>query len=220
MRNLKDYLIKLTLLVMLFISLSISVSIFPLSNESKSLVLSSSLRISKSYSISDTTPPLITSPADVTYVVGSTENIISWYIADSNPKNYSILMNYQSIPLELSNEWTQNMTVDMNVDGLPIGIHLYTIIVEDTWGNQNEDSVVVTVLESTNVVTFTLSTTTLIDLPKLIDSLSSLGINIAIIIIIMWILINVNRYLKRRSLSSKLPPIDPLKLELLNDDEI
>ena len=216
----RDFIFKQKILLMLFISLTISVSTFLVSDESESLALPLSLRIIQIDSVSDTTPSSITSPADIKSVLGSSGNKILWYIADTNPRNYTILMNYQSIPLELSNTWTQNMTVEMNVDELPIGIHLYTIIAEDTWGNQNEDSVLVTVLESTNVVTFTLSTTTLIDLPKLIDSISSLGLNLAIIIIMMWLLINANRYLKKRSLVSKLPPTDPLKLELLNDDEI
>ena len=109
--------------------------------------------------------------------------------------------------------------VGISIDSLAIGLHIYTIIAEDSCGNQFSDYVTVIVIGTTNVITFTFSTTDPIDLSLLLDFLSSLGINIFVITLFVWIFINGNRYRKRRSLSSTLPPIDPLELELLYEDE-
>ncbi|MHA2276459.1 MAG: hypothetical protein ACXAC2_11855, partial [Candidatus Kariarchaeaceae archaeon] len=85
--------------------------------------------------VSDTTPP-----------EGNTGNMIRWNVSDTNPAMY--IVNNNSI---LYDSGTYNGgTVWISVDGLPIGIYTFELILNDTSGNITPHSVTVTVIETTS----------------------------------------------------------------------
>jgi parallel beta-helix repeat protein len=65
--------------------------------------------------------PVISSPADITYVVGSTGNIISWTATDIDADSYYIRRNGTQI--QLSQEWISGTAITFNVDGLEEGVY-------------------------------------------------------------------------------------------------
>ncbi|MCK5239956.1 MAG: hypothetical protein KAR33_10435, partial [Candidatus Thorarchaeota archaeon] len=95
-------------------------------------------------SVEDTTDPLLNSPADVTMVVNTTGNTLTWVASDPNPSHYVILMNSTEYA---SGVWDGSSVV-LDLDDLAIGIYFFTIRVNDTLGHISEDVVLVTVTEA------------------------------------------------------------------------
>jgi hypothetical protein len=91
----------------------------------------------------DTTAPLLSSPADITMVVNTTGNAITWVTSDPNPSHYVILMNSTEYD---SGVWDGSSVV-LDLDDLEVGIYFFTIRVNDTVGHIAEDTVLVTVTE-------------------------------------------------------------------------
>lgn len=103
--------------------------------------------------VEDTTLPSLDSPIDVEYEIGETGNTITWTVSDLNPDFYELYVN------ELLNEtapWSGSSIV-IDIDGLSIGQHNFTLVVFDTSGLPAIDVVQVTVSE---IPTTTISTTT------------------------------------------------------------
>ncbi|MDH5646115.1 MAG: BspA family leucine-rich repeat surface protein, partial [Candidatus Heimdallarchaeota archaeon] len=90
----------------------------------------------------DVTPPVISSPEDIFYVVGSIGNQISWNLDDINPNIYNVTHNGGLFTT--STAWT-NGAVNVDIDGLSGGIHVFTIFVYDLDFNMATDTVYVTV---------------------------------------------------------------------------
>ncbi|MDH5402758.1 MAG: hypothetical protein OEY49_09730, partial [Candidatus Heimdallarchaeota archaeon] len=91
----------------------------------------------------DNIKPIFTSiPADFYYASSSTGNTITWIATDLHPDFYVIKRNGDII---YSNTWTSTGTISINVDGLGVATHNYTIIVYDDSGNFEIDMVNVTV---------------------------------------------------------------------------
>jgi hypothetical protein len=89
--------------------------------------------------------PIITSPPDITYQVGTTGHIITWTITDSttgNGTDYVIFRNGQNIR---SGFWQNGDNITTNIDGLAVGIHFFEIRVFDGLGGNATDIVQVTV---------------------------------------------------------------------------
>ncbi|MDH5403678.1 MAG: hypothetical protein OEY49_14370, partial [Candidatus Heimdallarchaeota archaeon] len=91
---------------------------------------------------SETTPPEISSPDDITYVFDSIENVIVWNVGDAHPGLYNMSVNGN---LFMTNVEWNNGTIPLNVDGLDVGTHIFVISVCDTYFNCVQDTVVVTV---------------------------------------------------------------------------
>lgn len=157
----------------------------------------------------DLIPPIIIGPPDISYLVNTTGHNITWEIADKNPRNYSIQHNYLYIETEKNKSWTQNQSVSISIDHLPIGIHLYIIIVEDLWNNKIADDVKVNVKETAYVPTFNYSTTSLINLGDFLNPFFLLGIGLLSLLAIVG-RIKIRR---KEDLDIDLPPEDPLELE-------
>ncbi|MFW9930312.1 MAG: hypothetical protein ACFFD1_13030, partial [Candidatus Thorarchaeota archaeon] len=97
---------------------------------------------------SDRYAPSISHPKDVTYELGTGNNSLSWVAIDRNPFNYSISRNGEVI---LPNQtWISNESIDIPINGLGVGSYNYTISIEDIWGNQTTDLVVVQVRDTTS----------------------------------------------------------------------
>ncbi|MHA2067534.1 MAG: LVIVD repeat-containing protein [Candidatus Thorarchaeota archaeon] len=93
-------------------------------------------------SVIDLTAPVMDHPLDVEYEVGGTGNSIVWQPSESNPDSYRIMKN-GTVEAE-SDSW-DGSGILLNVDGLAVGVHNYTLIVWDTSGNSAGDSVIVRV---------------------------------------------------------------------------
>ncbi|MFW9855185.1 MAG: hypothetical protein ACFFFG_08985 [Candidatus Thorarchaeota archaeon] len=175
------------------------------------------LRLFQDNSSIDLIPPLITKPGDFSYLVNTTGHIVTWYIADKNPGNYSIQHNYQYIDTERNKTWLENRTISISIDNLPIGVHLYTIIVEDSWGNTASDDVLVTVHEVANTPTFSLPNNNPGDLS---DMLLVVGLSALVVALVLISGIRYRRRQRTQDLYANLPPEDALELELLHDKEL
>jgi hypothetical protein len=90
----------------------------------------------------DITPPVVDSPADITYEEGTTGHIISWIATDNNPGNYIIYR--EGVEVD-SGSWTSDVAITINVDGLTVGSYNYTIKVTDEFSNTATDTVLVNV---------------------------------------------------------------------------
>ncbi|MDH5401579.1 MAG: hypothetical protein OEY49_03730 [Candidatus Heimdallarchaeota archaeon] len=93
--------------------------------------------------ISDNVSPDISSPNDVTYIVGSTGNSIVWTVGDTHPDVYNITLH--GIEYRSTTNWV-NGTITLNIDGLEVGTYTFIIWVYDTYNNKGTDSVSVTVI--------------------------------------------------------------------------
>ena len=173
-------------------------------------IASVSFEISQENMNSDIIAPIITRPADISYLVNTTGHNISWYIADKNPSNYSILHNYRYIDTERNKTWSENQTISLSIDNLPIGIHLFSIIVEDLGHNTVSDDVVVMVLEKANFPAFTVTNTNADGLVELVEEYIIFGLGLSVLVLASVVLIGRSRYRKRFDLRLRLPPEDPL----------
>jgi parallel beta-helix repeat protein len=93
----------------------------------------------------DIIPPVVDSPADITYEEGTTGHIISWNATDNNPGNYIIYR--EGVEVD-SGSWTSGVAITINVDGLTVGSYNYTIKVTDAFNNTATDTVLVDVTSS------------------------------------------------------------------------
>ena len=87
--------------------------------------------------------PIIDHPNDITYVEGTTGNIITWNPSDENPSNYEVTR--EGIPVN-SSSWDGG-SITLNVDGLPIGNYTYKCTVYDESDQNASDTVIVRVIE-------------------------------------------------------------------------
>ncbi|MHA2433649.1 MAG: right-handed parallel beta-helix repeat-containing protein, partial [Candidatus Thorarchaeota archaeon] len=101
--------------------------------------------------VQDTDPPVVVGPADLSYKVGETGNVLAWQAADSSPDTYEILMDgtlLKSGPWNSSSE-----VVEISVDGLAAGTYVYTASFIDASGNVASDEVTVTVIKKIIITT-------------------------------------------------------------------
>lgn len=98
----------------------------------------------------DATPPEISSPDDITYSEGTTGNEITWTISDNNPQTYTV---YRNGSVQVSGTWSLSPdTITIGVDDLTIGVYNYTLKAVDAFGSSSIDTVLVTVIDTTDPV--------------------------------------------------------------------
>ncbi len=90
----------------------------------------------------DSTSPTIDSPSDLTIYYGSTGNNIVWTPYDLYPYRYEVVLNGTTMA---SGDWNGEKII-VNVDGLDLGSHVFTLTVYDGADNSVSDSVNVTVV--------------------------------------------------------------------------
>lgn len=90
-------------------------------------------------------PPRIDHPEDILFEAGTTGNSVRWCPRDYSPDTYEILRN--GVPVT-ANEW-DGWDIDLNLDGLGFGVFNYTILINDTYGHWTNDTVFVTVMDTT-----------------------------------------------------------------------
>ncbi len=96
-------------------------------------------------SIQDTTNPSIDHPDDLTYEEGSTGHILKWNPSDVYPESFRVERNGIWVA---GGPW-HGEPVIIDIDGLTTGSYEYICIVYDETGNWVEDSVKVTVIDTT-----------------------------------------------------------------------
>ncbi|MFX0015701.1 MAG: S8 family serine peptidase [Promethearchaeota archaeon] len=102
------------------------------------------------------TPTLtLTSPTDISYNERETGYNINWTATSLFPDTYIIYKNSTKIDIGF---WTSSNPITINVDGLAVGSHNFTIVVEDSYGNSVIDTVIVTVVPITPTLTLTCPT--------------------------------------------------------------
>ncbi|TXT55454.1 MAG: exported protein of unknown function [Candidatus Thorarchaeota archaeon] len=105
----------------------------------------------------DTSAPQLSSPADISYEVGTSGQTITWEVSDLTPQNYSITLDGS---LWQDGDW-EGDDIITNVSGLLVGDHTLVITVYDRAGYSSTDTVEVEVTDaSTTTTTGTTDTTT------------------------------------------------------------
>ncbi len=95
----------------------------------------------------DGTSPTTSNPDDSFYAEGQGSGFnITWSAFDLHPVSYSILKNGSTLKSGLWNSSGESIII--LVDGLPIALHNYTLVVTDIGGNTGIDTVFVTVFDT------------------------------------------------------------------------
>jgi len=97
----------------------------------------------------DIEEPVVIGSNDASYELGTENNQICYTLSDRNPRNFSIIKN-GDVFIE-DEEWS-NGDITINIDGLSVGLHNYTIIVTDIWGQTTTETCTVTVVDTTSPV--------------------------------------------------------------------
>jgi archaellum component FlaG (FlaF/FlaG flagellin family) len=95
--------------------------------------------------------PIINQPEDIEYDYGQTDNTITWIITDDSIDELNaqyIVIKVDGIIIQ-AGSWRSGSEIEVNVDGLEVGTHIYEITAEDGLGGTASDSV--------NVIVNTLS---------------------------------------------------------------
>lgn len=104
-----------------------------------------SVQRSINMTVVDTTAPAIAIVAEDEVVeFGSIENNISWTIIELDPSSYNIIIDSVFIE-QISYD---NGTVLVNIDGLSLGNHNFTVVFFDNSGNSAFDSINITVIDT------------------------------------------------------------------------
>ncbi|MCP6718072.1 MAG: hypothetical protein KJI70_00790, partial [Patescibacteria group bacterium] len=94
----------------------------------------------------DMTVPELNNPSDITYSEESTGHRITWTVIEYNPDRYVVYKDGTEI---VSGTWISGSSIVINVDGLLVGSYEYVVVVYDTSNNSDEDTVIVTVVDTT-----------------------------------------------------------------------
>jgi len=97
-------------------------------------------------SIVDVTVPTIDTSPDVEYVIGMVNQWITWTVYDLHPNNYTIFLNDSIL---IQDDW-YDLSITINIDGLEVGTYNYTVLLVDSSGNANTDTVLVFVNQDTS----------------------------------------------------------------------
>jgi parallel beta-helix repeat protein len=95
-------------------------------------------------SVVDTTPPVITSPVDISYTKGESPPAIQWVASDLSLITYIVLLDGTEYTSS-SGVITTSVDFTMTLEDKEPGLYNYTIVVEDESGNVAADTVMVTV---------------------------------------------------------------------------
>jgi hypothetical protein len=82
---------------------------------------------------------------DFQYFNGSINNSISWGATDNNPTQYNITLDGSLFDTGV---WESGVINTFNIDGLAVGIHIFTITCYDAAGNEHSTSISVAVLNT------------------------------------------------------------------------
>ena len=107
---------------------------------------------------SDGVPPVVESPDDIAYEEGEVGHSIIWNATDMSPGGYMLLKDDTDLKHGFWNSSSEFITV--NVDGLDVGSHNYTILFYEASGISTSDTVMVEVSAPTTTTPTPTTTTT------------------------------------------------------------
>ncbi|MFW9833885.1 MAG: nitrous oxide reductase family maturation protein NosD [Candidatus Thorarchaeota archaeon] len=94
--------------------------------------------------VQDTTPPFVTSPADLSFMVGEEYQTIEWHAQDLSPLSYVVLRDGSEVSSYSTS--LNSIHFSMTLESYQAGIFNYTIVVTDAYGNAVFDTVIVTIM--------------------------------------------------------------------------
>jgi hypothetical protein len=98
--------------------------------------------------VEDTLKPVFTSiPDDLIYEANTTGHNVQWIVSDVNPNLYSITVN-TTVVVD-NHVWDDDETINFSVDGYDVGIYIITIIIDDDYGLEKSDTVIIRVVDTT-----------------------------------------------------------------------
>ena len=99
--------------------------------------------------VQDTTIPVLNSPSDISYQSGDIGDSysIEWVATDLFSNNYTA---YKNTTINATGSWSSGINISIGVNGLAVGTFNFTIIVNDTTGNNAIDTVFVFVSPAVN----------------------------------------------------------------------
>jgi ABC-type transport system substrate-binding protein len=128
--------------------------------------------------------PVVSRAEDLTYVEGTTGNVIVWEVSDDNPLLYAIYQddNLTSLVMDI---WNGD-EITLNVDGLSVGTYNYTLFVFDYSANFAVSSILVTVVPAGTTTTTTSGGTGLeINTMTFLIAAGAFGI-IVLVALVVW----------------------------------
>lgn len=96
--------------------------------------------------LEDNTAPSLVEQEDITLELGDIGDEIMWNAGDINPDNYILYIDGELI---VTDSWTNETPVIVNLDGLELGTYVYRIEVYDQYTNMVYDEVTVIVVDAT-----------------------------------------------------------------------
>jgi hypothetical protein len=96
----------------------------------------------------------ISEPDDIIYTEGATGNYIVWNVSFNVTLHYSIQRNYTILNVGSGDLGSNSGNITICVDGLPVGIWYYLLIVDDYGENVASDLVIVTVNQPDSSILF------------------------------------------------------------------
>ncbi len=103
----------------------------------------------------DTQAPILNNPSDISYIVGTTGNSITWSPTDDHPLSFMVTRDGTEID---SDTWNGE-AITVNVDGLSIGSHTYICTVSDSLNHSTSDTIIVTATATPTTTTTETATT-------------------------------------------------------------
>ncbi|TFG99728.1 hypothetical protein E4H12_01645 [Candidatus Thorarchaeota archaeon] len=106
--------------------------------------------------------PVVNHPANITYTVGETGNIIHWEISDTSFKDFSLYVDGVNVctVIGMLNLIPHTLTYDYSVDGYALGLYNLTLVVTDWLDFVSTDTVWVEVIPEPTTTSTTDTTTT------------------------------------------------------------
>ncbi|MHA2337805.1 MAG: hypothetical protein ACXACX_10900, partial [Candidatus Hodarchaeales archaeon] len=90
-------------------------------------------------------PQFVYTPSNFGYPLGQINNKLNWTADDLHADFYDIFRNGTEVTT--NQVWGPGATIEVIVDGLPLGVHNYTIVIVDESGNKNINTVFVSVTD-------------------------------------------------------------------------
>ena len=95
--------------------------------------------------VTNTNPVFTATPNDFSYEVGNTGNNLSWTFSDVSTNNPTYTITRNGVPIIIDDPCVSGQVIEISVDGLDVGLHGFTIEINDGYGGTTLDSVWVTV---------------------------------------------------------------------------
>ncbi|MFX1499886.1 MAG: NosD domain-containing protein [Promethearchaeota archaeon] len=105
--------------------------------------------------VTNTAPIFTVAPADFSYEIGETGNILNWTFSDVSTNNATYTLSRNGVPIIMNTSCISGIPIEILVDGLELGSHGFTIEICDGYGGSALDTVWITVVNTAPIFTTT-----------------------------------------------------------------